>query len=112
MEAALLTEWYQAAGIIIALPVAGACVWGVIRAVRHFGTVHEAIVGRAAGPANEHIPSLIERFHAIDQRFDGVDAHLARQDEQIAEVSREFRTNGGSTVKDDLTALKRQIDAK
>ena len=100
------------AAVVLAVPVVAAICVIAVRGYRHMRAVHEAIVGKPEGPASDAIPSIIERFHAIDTRFDAVEAHLAKQDSEIADVSREFRTNGGKTVKDDLAALRKQIDSK
>ena len=64
-----LDNWYEIAGIIIALPVALALIWGIIKIVRHFDLVHEVIVGRPATPMSEKIPSVIERFQTQDLRM-------------------------------------------
>ena len=97
-----LLGWYELAGIIVSLPVAFAIIWGVIRTVRHLSLVHEAIIGRPATAASDPIPSMIDRFHSVDE-------HLSKQDDKIEAIEGEFRTNGGSSVKDDLVKVQRQL---
>jgi hypothetical protein len=111
IASALLAEWYEVAGIVIAVPVALAIVWAIVRAVGHLTRVHEAIIGRPETSFSEAIPSMIERFHSIDDRFATVDLHLSDQDASILVIEAEFTTNGGSTVKDDLKKLQSMLDS-
>jgi hypothetical protein len=92
-----LSFWYLIAGFILAVPVVVAIIWGVVRVVSHLGRVHEVIIGREETPWSPGIPSMIERFEA--------------QDLQIAVIEAEFRTNGGSTVKDDLKLVLVEIES-
>ena len=107
----LLDEWYKIAGILIGLATAASIVWGVVKVVGHMQRVHEAIIGRPETKMSEGIPSIIERFHVVDEKLEAVTDHLSAQDLLIERVEAEFRTNGGSTVKDDLRGLQRQLNS-
>ena len=88
----VLQEWYQVAGIILALPTSVALVWGIVRVVRHLGLVHEAIIGRIKGPANDAIPSMIERFESINE-------HLSAQDGRLDRIESHLETDTDHPLK-------------
>ena len=79
MLGTLLSQWYQVAGIVIAIPVVAVTVAYVHRSLSHMRTVHEAILGRPEGPANDAIPGIIQRFHDIED-------HLNRQDARLSDI--------------------------
>ena len=120
----IISNGYQIAGIVIAVPVVLTCVWGIRRMVNHMHLVHEAIVGREATTFSAGIPSMQERFVAIeehltclnehlreqDEHLHQQDNHLANQDSRMRIIEAEFRTNGGSSLRDGLVKIQRQVE--
>ena len=93
-----LYAWYEIAGIVLAIPVAIAIVWGILRTVSHLSLVHEAIAGREATAVSEKVPSMIDRFQDVN-------AHLAKQDRDLAAIKAELSYNGGGSTKDQVRKL-------
>ena len=106
MSQVSLDEWYKIAGIIIAVPVALAFVWGIVRLVSHMMLIHEAIIGRPESDWSDGVPSMVQRFSSQDDLLAQLRAGQVEIDARLIVVEAEFATNGGSSVKDDLNALK------
>ena len=106
-----ITQWYLLTEFVIALPVAAAIVWGIVRAVQHMMAVNEAIVGREGTDWVEGIPSMVQRFSSQDDALVQLRAGQVAIDTRLIVVEKEFATNGGSSVKDDLNALKAGVAA-
>lgn len=108
LAASNLYAWYEIAGIILAVPVAGTIIWAVIKSTSHIVEFHQAIVGRPEG-VGPRIPSMQERFSKIEEHLTEVDDHLNLQDQQIHDINSQFSMNGGGTVKDDLIEVKQHL---
>jgi hypothetical protein len=62
--------------IVGACAVAAGLLRIIVKVGRRLFVVHEAIIGRPAGPGVEKIPSMVERFEAIDVRTRRVEAEV------------------------------------
>lgn len=106
-----LADWYEIAGIVIAVPVALAVVWALIRAIGHLKGVHEAIIGKPATPYSDAVPGIIDRFHVVDDHLKTIDLHLVEQDAVLTTLKNEVTFNGGQSVKDRIVRLDKKIDS-
>jgi hypothetical protein len=105
-----LQHWYEIAGIILAVPVALGVAWAIFRGIGHVQRVHEAIIGRPATSVSDEVPSIIERFHGVDDHLARQDATLAKQDYRLLQIEGEFRMNSGGSLKDDVVRLNRTVE--
>jgi hypothetical protein len=96
--------------MIVAVPAAAAIIWAIHRVVTHLLLVHEVIIGREATSYSEALPSMVERFHKVDDRFTDVQMHLRKQDKTTDTLVHELSMNGGGTLKDRLIRVERKVD--
>ncbi len=102
-----LTTLYEWGGVTILIGFLGRLAWGLFKALRHVTHVHEAIIGRPASPGVEAIPSMIQRFEAVDDQFSAVNQHLGQQDKRIDRIDSELRPNGGASLVDKVDRIER-----
>jgi hypothetical protein len=80
----------------------------VYKSLRRGTAIHEAVVGKEATPTSDKIPSIIERFHAVDE-------HLVRQDGRLVTIESECLSNGGASLRDSVNrneTLTREVTEK
>jgi len=97
-----LTTLYELGGVTILIGAIVAAIRALYKMVRHMGLVHEAIVGRTAEPGVDAIPSMIDRFHTVDAHLTTQDDHLITQDDRLATIEKEYRPNGGTSLRDSI----------
>lgn len=120
MEAAdnvILTTTYYVSGIILGIPSAIGLFVAFRRWLTNRRLVREAIVGRKATSFSPGLPSMQERFVSLEQSVGTVkshlteqDEHLTNQDQRLRKIEAEFRTNGGTSLRDDVVKMRWQLE--
>lgn len=102
------TNWAEVAAIgtlVVALPVLAAVAVIAFKVYRRVHVVHEAVVGRPEARGREAIPSMIQRFDAVDQRQEAQARTTRKINARLLKVEAELQPNHGTSLRDAVDTI-------